>query len=152
MTALGDVVCTNVTHLESLRLRHGWVSRCCSPPASPSTPSRSCLLLEEPLETHLDGEEDIDRADDIVVLREHCAGAVDHGVGRRPLLAEVHHCMRASASARQCFPLRQDDCRWRASTIRDASRCWGTSTCGLRAGNLCDLLMAGILLAGWQNA
>ena len=64
------------------------------------------FLLDERLEdTHLDGKEDVDGADDVVVLREDGPGAVNHGVGRRPLLAKVHHCTPANASAGQCFPL-----------------------------------------------
>ncbi len=43
---------------------------------------------------HLDGKEDVDGADDVVVLREDGAVAVDHRVGRRPLLAKVHHRVR----------------------------------------------------------
>ena len=41
--------------------------------------------------TYLDGKEDIDGADDVVVLSEDGAGAVDHRVRRRALLAEMHH-------------------------------------------------------------
>ena len=69
----------------------------------------SCMLSckpKEPLKTHLDGEEDVDGADDVVVLREDGPGAVDHGVGGRPLLAKVHHCTPAHASAGQCVLLR----------------------------------------------
>ena len=40
---------------------------------------------------YLDGKEDVGGADDVVVLREDGPGAVDHGVGRRALLPEVHH-------------------------------------------------------------
>lgn len=40
--------------------------------------------------THLDGEEDVDGADDVVLLREDGARAIDHGVWRRALLAKVH--------------------------------------------------------------
>lgn len=43
--------------------------------------------------THLDGKEDVDSADDIVLLREDSTRAVDHGVRRRALLAKVHDCI-----------------------------------------------------------
>jgi len=39
--------------------------------------------------SHLDRKQDVDRADDIVVLGVHRPRPVDHGVGRRPLLAKV---------------------------------------------------------------
>ena len=45
----------------------------------------------------LDGEHDVDVADDVVVLREHGALAVDHAVGRAALLAEVHDRVGAEA-------------------------------------------------------
>ena len=41
--------------------------------------------------TYLDGKEDVGGADDVVVLREDGPGAVNHGVGRRALLAKMHH-------------------------------------------------------------
>ncbi len=48
-------------------------------------------MVREGKRTHLDGKEDIDGADDIVLLREDSARAVNHGVRRRPLLAKVHN-------------------------------------------------------------
>eukprot|EP00983_Pelagomonas_calceolata_P017745 557176-Pelagomonas_calceolata.AAC.8 len=59
--------------------------------------------------SHLDGVQHVERAHDIVALSVHCVLAVDHGVGRAALLAEVDHCIWAegpvdgsAANAAEC--------------------------------------------------
>jgi hypothetical protein len=51
-----------------------------------------------------DGEEQVEVADDVVDLRVDGVVAVDHRIGRRPLLAEVHHRLGGEAADR---PLEQ---------------------------------------------
>lgn len=53
-----------------------------------------------PPHTHLDGIQDVDGANDVVVLCEHGALAVNHGVGRGALLAEVDHGVRRKGGER----------------------------------------------------
>ena len=56
---------------------------------------------------HLDCEHNIDGADHVVLLRVHGLAAVDHGIRRAALLAEVYHRLRIeilqqSASTQRC--------------------------------------------------
>jgi hypothetical protein len=61
------------------------------------------LLLLLPAAAHLDGEHDVHVANDVVVLCEHRALAVNHAIRGGALLAEVHHC-RARARKRIALP------------------------------------------------
>ena len=39
-------------------------------------------------------EQHVQRADDVIHLRENCVLPIDHRIGSRALLREVHHCFR----------------------------------------------------------